>query len=98
MGSGPKLGIPTFFNLPVALTPEDLKAGKVDVAIVGAGLDMGSGFRGAAYGPRAVRTGEVYKGQGWVTPENMHVMVSPYNDVNMVYYCDIACVHMSTER
>ena len=26
-------GIPTFFRLPVALTPEDLKAGKVDVLI-----------------------------------------------------------------
>jgi agmatinase len=31
MAAGPKLGIPTFFNLPAALTPEDLKAGKVDV-------------------------------------------------------------------
>ena len=26
-------GIPTFFKLPIALTPEDLKAGDVDVAI-----------------------------------------------------------------
>jgi guanidinobutyrase len=98
MGAGPKLGIPTFFNLPAALTPEDLKAGKVDVAIVGAGLDMGSGFRGAAYGPRAVRTGEVYKGQGMVTPENMHVMVSPFNELNVVDYGDIAVDQLSTER
>lgn len=29
-------GIPTFFMLPVALTPEDLIAGEVDVAIMGA--------------------------------------------------------------
>lgn len=98
IGAGAKNGIPTFFNLPVALTPEDLKAGKVDVAIMGIGLDMGSGYRGAAYGPRAVRTGEVYKGMTWVTPENMHVMVSPFNELNVVDYGDIAVDPLSTER
>lgn len=96
--SGPKQGIPTFFNLPVAMNPADLKAGKVDVAIVGAGLDMGSGYRGAAYGPRAVRTGEVYSGTGQVNPEHMHVMVSPFNELNVVDYGDIAIDQMSTER
>jgi hypothetical protein len=35
-------GIPTFFRSPVALVPEDLKAGKVDVAMIGAYTDMGS--------------------------------------------------------
>jgi agmatinase len=98
MGASPKQGIPTFFNLPVALNPADLRAGKVDVAIVGAGLDMGSGYRGAAYAPRAVRTGEVYKGMGLVTPENMSVMVSPFNELNVVDYGDIAIDQMSTER
>src|SRR3989442_5070492 len=39
------LGIPTFFKLPIALTPDDLRAGKVDVAIFGAPLDMGIGMR-----------------------------------------------------
>src|SRR3990172_12927643 len=57
-------GIPTFFNLPVALTPEDLTAGKVNVAILGAPLDMGSGMRGAGFGPRALRTSETYVGWG----------------------------------
>jgi len=98
MGASPKQGIPTFFNQPVALTPEDLRAGKVDVAIMGAGLDMGSGYRGAAYGPRALRVGEVYKGMGMVTPENMHVMVSPFNERNVVDYGDAAVDQMSTER
>ena len=46
-------GIPTFFHLPVALTPEDLAAGKVEVAIMGAFIDMSTGMRGAAYGPNA---------------------------------------------
>ena len=44
-------GIPTFFHLPVALTPEDLKAGKVEVAVIGGYTDMGGGMRGAAHGP-----------------------------------------------
>ena len=51
-------GIPTFFRLPVALNPADLKAGKVDVAIMGASVDMSIGARGTAFGPQAVRTGE----------------------------------------
>ena len=41
LSASPKQGIPTFFNLPVALTPEDLVAGEVDVAIMGIGLDTG---------------------------------------------------------
>ena len=40
-------GIPTFFKLPVALTPEDLIAGKVDVAIVGSAVASGGGRPGA---------------------------------------------------
>lgn len=57
-------GIPTFFRAPVALGPEDLKAGKVDVAIMGASLDMSTSMRGCAWGPQAVRTGEV-GGMAW---------------------------------
>jgi agmatinase len=96
--ASPKLGIPTFFNLPVALTPEDLLAGKVDVAIMGAGFDTGTGFRGAAYGPRAVRTGEVYKGQGLVVPQHMHTMVSEFNELIVVAYGDVAVDPLNLER
>lgn len=56
-------GIPTFFRSPVALGPEDLKAGKVDVAFMGACVDLSTGMRGTAYGPQAVRTG--WKMGGW---------------------------------
>ena len=54
----PYVGIPTFYKLPVALNPADLKAGKVEVAILGAPVDMGYSMRGAAWGPQAVRTSE----------------------------------------
>ena len=48
-------GIPTFFKLPVALTPDDLKAGKVDVAIMGASVDMSISRRGAGWSPRMAK-------------------------------------------
>ena len=70
-------GIPTFFHQPIALTPEDLKAGKVEVAIIGAYTDMGSGMRGAALGPNAFRNSEVYGGWGIAGTPNMHVLVDP---------------------
>jgi len=56
--SGAYAGIPTFMGLPVALTPADLRAGNVDVAVIGAPVDMGLGRRGAAWGPRGLRTAE----------------------------------------
>ena len=96
--AGPKNGIPTFFNMPVALTPEDLVAGDVDVAIMGAGLDMGSGYRGAAYGPRALRTGLVYTSTGMADSPHMHTMVSAFNELTIVDYGDIAVDSLSTER
>ena len=54
------IGIPTFFKSPVALTPEDLIAGKVDIAIMGAAFDLSTGMRGTAYGPTAIRAAERY--------------------------------------
>lgn len=48
-------GVQTFFQLPIAITPEDLIAGEVDVAVLGATIDMGVGFRGTGQGPDAMR-------------------------------------------
>lgn len=95
---GYKLGIPTFFNMPIALTPEDLVAGNVEVAIMGIGMDTGTGFRGAAYGPLAVRAGRVYLGTGFVNDPNMHTMVSAFNELTIVDYGDIAVDQLSLER
>ena len=60
VNSGAFAGIPTFMGFPVALTPEDLVAGNVDVAVIGAPVDMGGGRRGASWGPRGLRTAEQY--------------------------------------
>ena len=42
-------GIATFLQRPVGLTPADLRAAEVDVAMVGAGMDFSGGMRGAAF-------------------------------------------------
>jgi agmatinase len=91
-------GIPTFFNLPVALTPEDLRAGKVNVAILGAPLDMGSGMRGAGFGPRALRTSETYAGWGTYANPHLHVMVDWTKELNVVDYGDAPVDLLSSER
>jgi agmatinase len=92
-------GIPTFFGMPVALNPEDLKAGKVDVAIMGAPLDTGSGMKGAAFGPRALRTSEKYLSSGAEdTDPHLHVMVNWNAVLNVVDYGDAPIDYLSGER
>ena len=59
VGGTAKMGIPSFFRAPVALCPQDLIAGEVEVAIMGAPIDMSTGMRGTGYGPMAMRTGDV---------------------------------------
>lgn len=85
-------GIRTFAGAPIAVYPEDLIAGQVDVAIVGAPLDMGSYHRGQKFGPMAMRN--EYGAAGI----DMYTMVNPSNELNIVDYGDIAIDNMSTER
>ncbi|WP_193378864.1 arginase family protein, partial [Sphingobium sp. ba1] len=85
-------GFATFAGAPVAMTPEDLKAGKVDVAIVGAPLDMGSGWRNAIDGPRAMRM------TGGAAGNDMYSMINPNAALKIVDYGDIAIDQNSTER
>ena len=84
-------GIRTFASAPVAIYPEDLIAGKVDVAIVGAPLDMGSYYRGQRFGPQAMRNETGARGN------DMNTMVNPSKELNIVDYGDIAIDNMSTE-
>ena len=71
-------GIPTFFKLPIALTPEDLRAGDVDVAIFGAHTDMGGGYRGAAWGPNALRASPSTVGWGAFAMDHMLTLENPF--------------------
>jgi agmatinase len=91
-------GIPTFFRLPVALTPEDLAAGKVDVLIMGEYTDNGGGMRGAAFGPNAVRNSNRYLPWGVFTGPHGHVMVDPFQELTIVDYGDAPIEPFSGER
>ncbi len=91
-------GIPTFFRLPVALTPEDLKASQVEIAFMGAHTDMGSGFRGAAYGPNALRAVQDYLTWGAFSMPHMGTMINPFEDLVMADYGDAPNDPWSTER
>ncbi|WOJ94570.1 agmatinase family protein [Congregibacter variabilis] len=84
-------GVQTFAGAPLAIYPEDLIAGDVEVAIVGAPLDMGTYYRGQRFGPQAMRTG-YYRGGN-----DMATMVNPSKVLSIVDYGDIAIDNMSTE-
>lgn len=92
------LGIPTFFKLPIALTPEDLEAGDVDVAIFGAHTDMGGGYRGAAWGPHALRASPSTVGWGAFAMDHMLTLVNPFKELTIVDYGDAPTDPLSTER
>jgi len=89
--------MPTFFHLPVAMSPADLKASQVDIAIMGAVTDMGGGMRGASAGPNAVRNSQVYGGYGARQP-HMHTMVDPLEDLVIADFGNAPIDIMSTER
>ena len=89
--------MPTFFHLPVAMSPADLEASQVDVAIMGAVPDMGTGMRGAAHGPNAVRNSNVYGGYGTRQP-HMHTMVDPLEELVIADFGNAPIDIMSTER
>ncbi len=91
-------GIPTFFKLPIALTPEDLSAGQVDVAIVGAHTDMGGGYRGGAWGPQAFRASPSTSAWGAFSMDHMLTLVNPFEELRIVDYGDAPVDPLSTER
>jgi agmatinase len=87
-------GPPTFGGHPLALTKEDLIAGKVDVAILGAPLNMGSGWRDS--GSQATTDLRLF---GWSMGSlDQYVQVNPRSVLNIVDYGDVAIDNNSTER
>lgn len=98
-GHVPWVGIPTFFHLPVALTPADLAAGKVEVAIMGAELigDM----RARSWGPTEMRNphrSEVYHNWGSFNMPELDSGVTALTELVVVDYGDAPIEPMSIER
>lgn len=87
-------GPPTFGNLPLALTRGDLIAGEVDAAILGAPLNMGSGWRDS--GGRATVELRLH---GWpVGSLDQYVQIEASDVLNIVDFGDVAVDNASTER
>ena len=81
----------SFFGLPIARTIEDLVAGEVEVAFMGAPVDMGVGFRGAGEGPTALRAMRRSTG-------SMETMISWRRELTAVDYGNAPIDNLSTER
>ncbi|MCC2316713.1 agmatinase [Cellulomonas chengniuliangii] len=81
-------GIQTFAKLPVALTPEDLVAAKVDVAVLGVPWDStATGRSGTNHGPLAIRSCD-YKG-GYGRPHfSLDTHVDAFDELVMADYGD----------
>jgi agmatinase len=89
-GGGP----PTFGNYPLALTMEDLIAAEVDVAILGAPLNMGSGWRDS--GKQA--TTDLRRFSWPMRGMDQYALVNASRELNIVDYGDVAIDNDSTER
>lgn len=84
--------IPTFAGAPVAITPEDLIAGHVEVAIAGIPQSMSSGSRDGRNAPNALRA------MHGIADRDIYSMVDPGAVLNIVDYGDIAVDRMSVHR
>lgn len=98
-GGFPWIGIPTFFHLPVALTPGDLKAGQVEVAIMGA--ELVGGMRARTWGPMEMRNphrSEVYHMWGAFAMPELDSGVTALQELRVVDYGDAPMEPLSLER
>jgi len=88
----PESGIPTFGRALIAVYPEDLVAGNVDVAIVGVPSNMSSGRRDAGWGPDAMRALDTI-----ATPD-IQSLVKPLEALSVVDYGDFDFDNLSVEK
>lgn len=88
----PKSGVPTFGGAKVAIWPEDLVAGKVDVAIIGVPHNMSSGRRDAGASPAAMR------GLNTISTTDIQSLLHPFDVLSVVDYGDLYTDWLSTER
>jgi len=88
----PRSGVPTFGDGKVAIWPEDLTAGQVDVAIVGIPNNMSSGRRDAGQAPDFLRTVDT------LGEPDAQSLIRPLEVLNVVDYGNFSIERMSTER
>lgn len=88
----PQSGIPTFGGALVAIYPEDLIAGNVDVAIVGVPSNMSSGRRDAGWGPDAMRA------LNTIATPDIQSLVKPLEALSVVDYGDFDFDNLSVEK
>ncbi len=88
----PESGVPTFGGARVAIWPEDLVAGKVDVAIMGVPSDMGSGQRDASWAPDEMRA------LNTIATPDVQSLVKPFEVLSVVDYGNLYVDRMSVER
>ena len=88
----PKSGIPTFGGAKLAIWPEDLIAGNVDVAIIGIPSDMSSGRRDAASAPNEMRA------LNTIATPDVQSLIKPLETLSVVDYGDFSVDRMSVER
>ena len=96
------VGIPTFFQQPVALTQEDLIAGKVDVAMFGAPTGAMAHSHGSVWAPNEIRHNRDYGSYG--PPDfplgfiEFETLLAPTAMLNVVDYGDTGMNNYSYER
>jgi len=88
----PQSGVPTFGGARVAIWPEDLVAGNVDVAIIGVPSNMSSGRRDAGSGPDAMRA------LNTIATPDVQSLVKPLEAMTVVDYGNFSIDFLSTER
>jgi agmatinase len=87
----PESGVPTFGGAKVAIWPEDLVAGNVDVAIVGVPSNASSGARDAAWAPDEMRA------LNTIATPDLQSLVDPFEVLSVVDYGDFRIDQMSIE-
>ena len=88
----PRSGVPTFGGAKVAIWPEDLVAGNVDVAIIGVPSNLSSGRRDAGNAPGAMRALDTI-----ATPD-VQSLVKPLEALSVVDYGNFSTDNMSIEK
>ena len=88
----PTSGVATFAGAKVAIYPEDLVAGKVDVAIVGVPSNMSSGRRDAGHAPNVMRV------LNTIATRDTQSLLNPMEVLSIVDYGNFAVDNWSSEK